>query len=1209
MKKELLFVFIFNSLVSFSKDNIDSSIYNSLMSGIVSDYKNESYKAGIEKCNKLINKAQKELEFNSDYLIFGYLTRGKLHYHNSDTSSGRKDLEIYLKLFLSKNEIKFDDLISYSKVVVEALTKIHPDTTFLTSYYEQIINRLGKAHDFSNTIYNNIIDEYIYINRNFVSKYDFLSKQFDLFGQNKNEQTKIIEHYMVLYDALTGHDNFSDSMINSWPPKKLMEIYLDFSSKGVGICEKYKPNDTLSVFFNNLYGFMLFSDNKIDEAIYYLEKSVELSYSIKFYSDVFIESIKNLSLFYNYKNNYNGTVTLLNKFDKLSLNIPKQFADELCTNRTNAIYSVSKNIQSLKQIADSIENKFDCKYMNKFGINNQKDNVDAASYKKIDTENINMNNVFEYIFLCQEIYREGNEEEADKGFQKIDEILKNYNQIEIPILRLLKLYFNIIYTQYIDDIKEEGHKKKTTCIQNIEEILNDKSFSPPKVLLINSYTTLMDYYKEQNITNKALEYGNILDSIFNIKKDNLSYLFYPNFLYSYYDIVQKQKQGVPVLDKAIKIEKETNIDIVSYQSYVKIFKELYIRKDKGAFEEYVNSFIPYLEQFINLNYLFYDNDRQSVKLSNYLIDIDMLIYYGQNLKCSIRCINSLFATLFSLRDLDVDTYKYLKQVNPENLEQIKQFNSLRDSIYKLSTTPSLTFDNNNLDDLLKQLNLDARKLMTDSKLKLVQFDKYNPDSIRLKLKPNECFIFNYRDAYFEDSTRQLVLKYDSLRFGIRFDYNRDKKSLIVSKVIKNSPSFNHIKQNDKIIQVNNIKTGSSELAQEIFKSKEINLKYLRGNDTLSTIITRDSVFIEYYLDYENWVVINNNQIKPYCLRIYIDDYNKLHKEYFAGLKSIYDANTFKITLNNLYPLIKENSNIYYSLADKYSDLNIEWLQNPEDSTYLGGKYNFYNCSYVSDFYILKNKQSQSVNKNMVVFANPSLNTEDNTLVINSKNDRSASEDISYYYKTDSKLAFSNLPYTEAEASRIKQIGENMKYKVTYFSKNECTESNIKNLHSPEILHIASHGYVLNPNDDIKDIFNSNYTPTNNLFNTALILSEYDKNKQEDGVLTAFEIINLDLKNTELVVLSACESATGETSVNGNSSNSLQRAFRIAGAKAVLASKWKVPDKQTGELMVEFYTNWLEKKMTKHKALQQAQLTLSKKYPEPYYWAAWVLYGE
>ena len=132
---------------------------------------------------------------------------------------------------------------------------------------------------------------------------------------------------------------------------------------------------------------------------------------------------------------------------------------------------------------------------------------------------------------------------------------------------------------------------------------------------------------------------------------------------------------------------------------------------------------------------------------------------------------------------------------------------------------------------------------------------------------------------------------------------------------------------------------------------------------------------------------------------------------------------------------------------------------------------------------------------------------------------------------------------------------------------------------------------------------------NNLFNTALILSEFDKSSQEDGVLTAFEIMQLDLKNTELVVLSACESANGDASSNGNSSNSLQRAFRLAGAKAVLASKWKVPDQQTQELMVEFYTNWLEKKMTKHMALQQAQMTLSKKYPEPYYWAAWVLYGE
>lgn len=1206
MKTIFLCGILFNCLASFSKGTIDSSMYNSLISEIVSDYENENHREGIEKCNSLISKGNKELEFNSDYLLLGYELRGMLNYNNSDTASGRKDIELFVKLFFSKETVNIDKWTSYSNPIINIYTSQFPDTTFLIWYYEESIRKLGENHYTNNQVYNNAIDKYININRNFVGKYNFLSKQFNLFKNEKEEQEKILGHYLVLYLALKGHDIFLDSVANKLLPSKL----LDLASKGVAISEKYQLNDSTSAFFYNLYGFMLMATgNKIKETIYYLRKSVDFHFSIQYFPPYFFETIKNLFSLYNLTEDYNSTIKLLNDFDKQGLTIPSAYLDEICTYRTNAIYAVSKNIQSLKQIADSIENKFDCKYKSKSGVGDQKTKAELISSLEINTDSIQIESIPEYISKCQDLNAEGKTDLAEKGFQKIGEILNKYKSIEIPIFKFINLYYNMIYNGYIDESKEEGQKKKATCIQNIDEILNDKSFSPPQVLLINCYTTLMDYYKEQNITNKALEYGNILDSIFNIKKDNLSYLFYPNFLYSYYDIVQKQKLGVPILDKAIKIEKETNVDIVSYQSYVKIFKELYIRKDKGSFEEYVNRFIPYLEQFINLNYLFYDKDRQSVKLSNYLIDIDMLIYYGQNLKCSIRCINSLFATLFSLRDLDVDTYKYLKQVNPESLEKIKLFNSLRDSIYKLSTTPSLTFDNNNLDDLLKQLNLDARKLMTDSKLKLVQFDKYNPDSIRLKLKPNECFIFNYRDAYFEDSTRQLVLKYDSLRFGIRYDYSRDGKSLMVKKVLKYSPSYNHIKFNDEIIQVNDVTAGSSELFQEIYKSKEINIKYLRGDDTLSTIITRDSVFIDYYLDYENWVVINNNQIKPYCLRIFIDDYNKLHKEYFAGLKSIYDANTFKITLNNLYPLIKENSNIYYSLADKYSDLNIEWLQNPEDSTYLGGKYNFYNCSYVSDFYILKNKQSQSVNKNMVVFANPSLNTEDNTLVINSKKDRNASEDISYYYKTDSKLAFSNLPYTEAEASRIKQIGENMKYKVTYFSKNECTESNIKNLHSPEILHIASHGYVLNPNDDIKDIFNSNSTPTNNLFNTALILSEYDKNKQEDGVLTAFEIINLDLNNTELVVLSACESANGDASINGNSSNSLQRAFRLAGAKAVLASKWKVPDKETQELMVEFYTNWLEKKMTKHKALQQAQLTLSKKYPQPYYWAAWVLYGE
>ena len=95
-------------------------------------------------------------------------------------------------------------------------------------------------------------------------------------------------------------------------------------------------------------------------------------------------------------------------------------------------------------------------------------------------------------------------------------------------------------------------------------------------------------------------------------------------------------------------------------------------------------------------------------------------------------------------------------------------------------------------------------------------------------------------------------------------------------------------------------------------------------------------------------------------------------------------------------------------------------------------------------------------------------------------------------------------------------------------------------------------------------------------------------RREDGILTAEEVQALDLRGTELVVLSACETGLGEAEY-GQGVLGLQRAFQAAGARAVVASLWKVDDAATTVLMEQFYTNLWDKKLPKLEALRQAQL--------------------
>ena len=89
----------------------------------------------------------------------------------------------------------------------------------------------------------------------------------------------------------------------------------------------------------------------------------------------------------------------------------------------------------------------------------------------------------------------------------------------------------------------------------------------------------------------------------------------------------------------------------------------------------------------------------------------------------------------------------------------------------------------------------------------------------------------------------------------------------------------------------------------------------------------------------------------------------------------------------------------------------------------------------------------------------------------------------------------------------------------------------------------------------------------------------------------------------MVVLSACETALGD--LQGNEGVlGLQRALKLAGVKQMILSLWRVPDKETVELMTMFYRYWLGGLSTRD-ALRKAQLQMKEKYT-PFYWAAFVL---
>lgn len=185
-----------------------------------------------------------------------------------------------------------------------------------------------------------------------------------------------------------------------------------------------------------------------------------------------------------------------------------------------------------------------------------------------------------------------------------------------------------------------------------------------------------------------------------------------------------------------------------------------------------------------------------------------------------------------------------------------------------------------------------------------------------------------------------------------------------------------------------------------------------------------------------------------------------------------------------------------------------------------------------------------------------------------------------------KVGLDPLPFAELEAEIIADI-----YGTQSFIGPEATETQVREQASQaSILHLAAHGDY---NEE---------TPLDSLIALA-------PDDSHDGILTVGEVYGLDLQQTDMVVLSACQTQLGELSA-GDEVVGLTRAFFFAGTPSVVASLWNVNDAATGLLMTQFYTH-LDNGMSKAAALRQAQLDLIKDdtFADPFFWSAFVLSGD
>ncbi|AFU68178.1 CHAT domain protein [Psychroflexus torquis ATCC 700755] len=186
----------------------------------------------------------------------------------------------------------------------------------------------------------------------------------------------------------------------------------------------------------------------------------------------------------------------------------------------------------------------------------------------------------------------------------------------------------------------------------------------------------------------------------------------------------------------------------------------------------------------------------------------------------------------------------------------------------------------------------------------------------------------------------------------------------------------------------------------------------------------------------------------------------------------------------------------------------------------------------------------------------------------------------------------------------------------------ATETAFKKLsgNSPSILHIATHGFFFPKlkekpkKSELLGQKNSYRYQENPLLRSGLLFANANYSwqngnnpyEEDDGILTALEISNLDLKNTDIVILSACETGLGDIA-GSEGVYGLQRAFKMAGVKTIIMSLWEVPDAETAEFMNLFYSKW-KKYNNPKKAFKESQQVMMNTYrDEPQKWASFVYF--
>ena len=674
--------------------------------------------------------------------------------------------------------------------------------------------------------------------------------------------------------------------------------------------------------------------------------------------------------------------------------------------------------------------------------------------------------------------------------------------------------------------------------------------------------------------------------------------------------------NIKILEDTLLYNQKANGVVSSKKNYYQMLAEVYLRQGKLQLAQQANTQALVLSNFDSTQaYLF----TQKAAILSKLHNIDSAIFFYKTAIAALSDKTTSTSQIaipevkMNMADVyfNVGNYLEAESLMRESLTQINDFmvknmagfsekekrlynRNLQENLYKYYSVQSLLYKTK------PEVNKSAYNFVLQTKGLLLNTSDYLVKLINSS--GNDTLKQQY--AQLKEVRKQLAKAYQNGKNKLSI---KDSLENIAKKLEQqlsfNSTSFKQFQdQNNIDFETIKNKLGVNEAAIEF-----VEFPYYNGEKLTDSLIYA-AYIVKPNTKYPEFVVLKDgNLINSFVKNqgvngrgILLDAQLKNPEAYTALYKCIW------LPLNNQLANVRK---IYISADGITNNVSFASLQD-SSGNYLIDKYDL---RFVLSTKDIKSNISLNfkIDKSIALFGGAQYDLANTNLTSDALfRNRSLPSDATGQSK------WNYLPNTLKEINSITSMLKKGNWKVDKFAGADASESSFKELSgpkSPSIIHISTHGFYFPLNTNISEKALSYNYLENPLLRTGLVFSAANEawlgkaveNGKEDGILTAYELSNLDLSNTQLAVLSACETGVGEN-VSGEGVFGLQRALKMAGVDKMIVSLWPVPDKETAEMMQKFYGNIAIGKNIAE-SFNLAQTEMRKLYgAKPALWAGFVL---